>query len=103
MTVARAGVAPGSTQACHTTFISAKVAMSVSQMVADSKWPLSVFASLSSASIPREDFPRLNEGHYGQRAGGNLSRQIHRLVVDHRLRQARAGLDALDRHGRSLE
>jgi len=50
-TVARAGVSPGTTHDCQTPFISAKVAISVSQMVADNKRLLSVFASLSSASI----------------------------------------------------
>src|ERR1700680_5337188 len=51
MTVARAGVSPCTAQDCHPLFISAKYAMSVSQMVAANKRLLSVFASASRASI----------------------------------------------------
>src|SRR5450631_2075603 len=51
MTVARAGVSPCTTHDCHTLFISAKYAISVSQMVADNNRLLSVFASASRASI----------------------------------------------------
>src|ERR1700675_1854672 len=51
MTVARAGVSPCTTQDCQPLFISAKCALSVSQMVADNKRLLSVLASASRVSI----------------------------------------------------
>src|SRR5450631_661067 len=50
-TVARAGVAPGTTHASHTLFISANVAMSVNQMVAVSSLLLSVLAPASRPSM----------------------------------------------------
>jgi hypothetical protein len=50
-TVARAGALPGATQASQTPFISWKVDMSVSQMLAMRRRDLSVPASASSPSM----------------------------------------------------
>src|SRR5579883_2608780 len=51
MTVARAGVLPGTTQRSQTLFISLNAAMSVSQMVAESTRLLCDFASASNPSM----------------------------------------------------
>ena len=48
--MARAGVLPGDTQASHTAFISAKLAMSVIQMLADSSLRL-VGADLGQEAV----------------------------------------------------
>ena len=48
---ARAGAFSGSTQASQTAFISANLVMSVTQIVADSNFDLSVPASAKSRSI----------------------------------------------------
>ena len=50
-TVARAGALPGATQASHTSFIWLQVLMSVSQMLAERIFDLSVPASARNLSI----------------------------------------------------
>ena len=96
-TVARAGVLPGATQASHTSFIWPQVPMSVSQMLADRIFDLSVPASFEELVDLVEDLLGLaldvGLGVVGGEAG-----EIDRVAMDHRARHAGTGVDALDAH-----
>jgi hypothetical protein len=80
-TVARAGVLPGDTQESQTLFISAKFAMSVIQMLAESSFVLSVPASARS-----------------HQSVGNDAGEIDGFAVDYRLAHTRPGLMTFDLH-----
>ena len=75
-TVARAGVAPATTQASQTLFISANVDMSVNQMVALSSLLLSLLAPASRAVDGRQNVLGLFRHALSRRTGGNLPGQI---------------------------
>ena len=100
-TVARAGVLPGDTQASQTEFISAKLPMSVSQILVERSFDLSVPAALRSASILLQHLPRLSGGRL-RRIVGDLPGEIDGVAVDDGLAHARAGLVTLDGHASLL-
>ena len=100
--MARAGVLPGDTQASHTAFISAKFAMSVIQILAESNLLLSVPALARKPSICDEDAFGLLGHALALRRVGDDAGKIDRIAVDDGLAHARPGFVTFDCHGRFL-
>jgi hypothetical protein len=98
-TLARAGVLPGDTQESQTLFISAKLAMSVIQMLAESSFVLSVPVGARKPSICERMFLVCSATLFSFRAVGNDAGEIDGVAVDYRLAHARPGLVTFDLHG----
>ena len=97
-TQARHGVLPGATQASQTAFISSKVAMSESQMLALSSLDLSLPAWASRPSMIARMSLVCSVTEPAGRVARHLARQIDGVAVDHGLAHPRADVEALDAH-----
>ena len=97
-TVARAGAQPGGTHFSQTPFISAKSAMSVSQILAERSRALSVPAFASSASICSRISPGLESGALAFGLLGDDAGKIDGIAPGHSAAQSRSGFVAFDCH-----
>src|SRR5262245_2668171 len=88
-TVARAGVLPGATQASHTAFISAKFAISVIQILADSSFDLSVPAGEIALDLLQDVLCLLGD-IFAFRVVRHDAREVDGIAAYHRLAHARS-------------
>ena len=97
-TQARHGVLPGTTQASHTSFISLKVEMSLSQICAESSFDLSLPASPRYLSMRARYVLGLLRDRRTGLVHGNLSGEIDGAVVDTGLAHAVADIVTFNGH-----